>query len=142
MREVHSPSPQPEDPDRAIDPRLEEDPIIFVELIDRQSYQLSYDDAMVAITSNYPGLLPAPHVRKTKKSQLQRLGSPFRHFTYHIHMVFCREDIWDAMPNPQQLANKRHQGRAGQKGRRSGRRRRRKGIIETRSMVVVFLEMY
>ena len=86
MRDVHSPSPQPEDPDRALDPRLEEDPDIFVELIDWQFYQLSCDDAMVAITAYYPGLLPASHVRKTKKSQLQKLGSPFRHFTYHIHM--------------------------------------------------------
>ena len=64
MREIHSPSPQPEDPDRALDPGLEEDPDIFVEL--RQFYQLSCDDAMVAITADYPGLLPASHVRKTK----------------------------------------------------------------------------
>ena len=66
MREIHSPSPQPEDPDRALDPGLEEDPDIFVELIDRQFYQLSRDDAMVAITADYPGLLPASHIRKTK----------------------------------------------------------------------------
>ena len=66
MREVHSPSPQPEDPGRAIDPGLEEDPVIFVEPIDRQFYQLSCDDAMVAITADYPRLLPASHVRKTK----------------------------------------------------------------------------
>ena len=88
IKEVSSPSPQPEDPDRALDSRLEEDPVIFVELIDRQFYQLSCDDAMVAITADYPGLLPASHVRKTKKSQLQKLESPFRHFTYHIYMVF------------------------------------------------------
>ena len=37
-----------------------------MELIDRQFYQLSCDDAMVAITADYPGLLPASHVRKTK----------------------------------------------------------------------------
>ena len=66
MREVHSPPPQPEDPDRALGPGLKEDPDIFVELIDRQFYQLSCDGAMVAITANYPGLLPASHVRKTK----------------------------------------------------------------------------
>ena len=66
MKEVSSPSPQPEDPDRALRPGLEEDPDIFVELIDRQFYQLSCDDAMVAITANYPGLLPALHIRKTK----------------------------------------------------------------------------
>ena len=66
MREVHSPPSQPEDPDRALDPGLEEDPDTFVELIDRTFYQLSCDDAMVAITADYPGLLPASHVRKTK----------------------------------------------------------------------------
>ena len=66
MREVHSSPPQPEDPDRALGPRLEEDPDIFVELIDRQFYQLSCDDAMVAITADYPRPLPASHVRKTK----------------------------------------------------------------------------
>ena len=66
VREVNNPSPQLEDPDRALGPGLEEDPDIFVELIDRQFYQLSYDDAMVAITADYPGLLPASHVRKNK----------------------------------------------------------------------------
>ena len=66
VREVNSPPPQPEDPDRALGPRLEEDPDIFVELIDRQFYQLSCDDAMVAITADYPVLLPPSHVRKTK----------------------------------------------------------------------------
>ena len=66
IKEVSSPSPQPEDPDRALDSGLEEDPVIFVELIDRQFYQLSCDDAMVAITADYTGLLPASHVRKTK----------------------------------------------------------------------------
>ena len=65
MREVHSPSPQPEDPDRALDPELEEDPDRFVELVDRTFYQLSYDDALVAIIADYPGLLPASRVSKT-----------------------------------------------------------------------------
>ena len=66
VREVNSPSPQAEDPDRALGPGLEEDPDIFMELIDQQFYQLSCDDAMVAITADYSGLLPASHVRKTK----------------------------------------------------------------------------
>ena len=66
IKEVSSPSPQPEDPDRALDFGLEEDSVIFVELIDWQFYQLSCDDAMVAITADYPGLLPASHVRKNK----------------------------------------------------------------------------
>ena len=66
MREVHSPSPQPEDLDRALDPGLEEDPDTFVELIDRIFYQLSCDGALVAIIADYLGMLPASHVRKTK----------------------------------------------------------------------------
>ena len=65
MREVHSPPPQPEDPDRALDPGLEEDPDVFVELVDRTFYQLSRDVALVAIIADYPGLLPASHVSKT-----------------------------------------------------------------------------
>ena len=65
MREVHSPSPQPEDPDRALDPGLEDDPDIFVKLVDRTFYQLSCDGALVAIIADYPGLLSASHVSKT-----------------------------------------------------------------------------
>ena len=64
MREVYNPSPQPEDPDRALDRGLEEDPDIFVELIDRTFYQLSCDGTLVAIIADYPGLLPASHVSK------------------------------------------------------------------------------
>ena len=89
IKEVNSPAPQPGDPGRALDPGLEEDPDIFVELIDRQFYQLSYDDAMVAITADYPGLLPASHVRKTKSPNPPK-GSPFIHFTYHTHIVFYK----------------------------------------------------
>ena len=49
MREVSIPPPQPEDPDRALDSGLEEDPDIFVELLDRTFYQLSCNGALVAI---------------------------------------------------------------------------------------------
>ena len=66
MREVHSLPPQPEDPDRALDPGLEEDPDTFVELIDRTFYQLSCDAGLVAIIADYPGMLPASHVSKTR----------------------------------------------------------------------------
>ena len=59
MREVHDPSLQPEEPDRALDPGLQEDPDIFVKLVDRTFYQLSWDGALVAIIADYPGLLPA-----------------------------------------------------------------------------------
>ena len=100
MREVHRPPPQPEDPDRALDPGLEEDPDTFVELIGRTFYQLSCDDTMVAIIADYPGLLPASHVSKTGVP-IFREGSLFLHFTYRTHMVSYREVPRDAMPNPQ-----------------------------------------
>ena len=66
MREIQSPSPQPEDPDRALDPGLEEDPDIFVELGDKVFYQASCDGTLVAIIANYPGLLPISHVSKAE----------------------------------------------------------------------------
>ena len=78
-----------------------------MELIDRQFYQLSCDDAMVAIMANYPGLLPASHIRKTKVPTPKK-GSPFMHFTYRTRMVSYREGLRDAVPNPQRLANKGH----------------------------------
>ena len=84
MREVHSPSPQPEDPDRALDPGLEEDPDTFVELIDRTFYQLSCDGALVAIIADYPGLLPALHVSKTGVPTSEK--DPF--FALHLSHTF------------------------------------------------------
>ena len=62
MREVHSPPPQPEDHNWDLDPGFEEDPDIFVVLEDGVFYQASYDGTEVAITADYPGLLPASHV--------------------------------------------------------------------------------
>ena len=56
---IHSPAPQPEDPGRSIDPASEEDPDIEVELINGVFHQLSIDNALVAITPDYPGLYPA-----------------------------------------------------------------------------------
>jgi hypothetical protein len=100
VREVHSPPPQPEDPDRALDPGLEEDPDTFVELIDRTFYQLSCDGALVAIIADYPGLLPASHVSKTGVPTSEK-DPFFLHFTYRTHMVSYREGPRDAMPNPQ-----------------------------------------
>ena len=54
-----SPAPQPEDPEGSLGPASEEDPDIKVELIDGVFYQLSVDNALVAITADYPGLCPA-----------------------------------------------------------------------------------
>ena len=85
MREVHSPSPQPEDPDRALDPGLKEDPDIFVELIDRTFYQLSCDGALVAIIADYPGLLPASHVSITGVPTSEK--DPF--FALHPPHTYC-----------------------------------------------------
>ena len=64
MKEFNSPSPQPEDPGRALDPGLEEDPNISVEHVNGTFYQASYDSTLVAIIVNYPGLLPVSHVSK------------------------------------------------------------------------------
>ena len=59
---ILSPTPQPEDPGRSLDPASEEDPDIKVELIDGVFHQLSMDNALVAITADYPGLSPASQV--------------------------------------------------------------------------------
>ena len=63
---IHSPAPQPEDPRRTLDPASEEDPDIKVELIDGVFHQLSMDNALVAITTDYPSLSPASQVSTTE----------------------------------------------------------------------------
>ena len=62
VEEINSPPPQPEDPGRSLDPASQEDPNISVELIDGVFHQLSKDNTFVAITADYPGLIPAPQV--------------------------------------------------------------------------------
>ena len=66
MEGIHSPAPQPEDPGRSLDPSSEEDPDIKVEVIDEVFHQLSMDNALVAITADYPGLSPASQVSMTE----------------------------------------------------------------------------
>ena len=66
MKEINSPAPQPEDPERSLDPDSQEDPDLCVELIDGVFHQLSKDNSLVAITADYPGLLPASKVTKTE----------------------------------------------------------------------------
>ena len=44
---IESPTPQPEDPGRSLDPASGEDPNIEVELIDGVFHQLSMDNALV-----------------------------------------------------------------------------------------------
>ena len=63
---IESPTPQPEDPGRSLNPASEEDPDITVELIDGVFHQLSIDNALVAITADYPGLSPASQVSTTE----------------------------------------------------------------------------
>ena len=63
---IESPAPQPEDPGRSLDPASKEDPDIKVELIDGVFHQLSIDNALVAITADYPGLSPASQVSTTE----------------------------------------------------------------------------
>ena len=85
-REVHSPSPQPEDPDRALDHGLEDDPDIFVKLVDRTVYQLSCDGALVAIVADSPGLLPASHVSKTEVP-ISKRDPLFAPYPPHLYCV-------------------------------------------------------
>jgi len=65
VEDMVSPAPQPEDPERSLDPASEEDPDIKVELIDGVFHQLSMDNALVAITADYPGLTTASQVTMT-----------------------------------------------------------------------------
>ena len=60
------PNSTTEDPGRSLDPASEEDPDIKVDLIDGVFHQLSIDNALVAITADYPGLCPASQVSKTE----------------------------------------------------------------------------
>ena len=66
MEGIRSLTPQPEDPERSLDPASKEDPDIKVELIDGVFHQLSMDNALVAITADYPGLFSASQVITTE----------------------------------------------------------------------------
>ena len=66
MKEINSPAPQPEDPERSLDLESQEDPDLCMELINGVFHQLSKDNSLVAITADYPGLLPASKVTKTE----------------------------------------------------------------------------
>ena len=66
VESIHSPDHQPEDPGRSLHPASKEDPDIKEELIDGVFHQLSIDNALVAITADYPGLCPASQVSTTE----------------------------------------------------------------------------
>ena len=62
VKYINSRPPQPEDTERSLNPDSKEDPNISVELIDGVFHQLSKDNTLVAITADYPGLIPASQV--------------------------------------------------------------------------------
>ena len=66
VKEINNPPPQPADPERSLDLDSQEDPDLGVELIDGVFHQLSKDNTLVAITADYPGLLPASQVTETE----------------------------------------------------------------------------
>ena len=72
VKDINSRPPQPEDPERSLDPDSQEDPDICVELIDGAFHQLSRDNTLVAIKADYPGLLPASKVTETEVPVLSR----------------------------------------------------------------------
>ena len=74
VKEISSPPPQPEDPGRSLDPASQEDPDISMELIDGVFHQLSKDNALVAITADYPGLIPASQVTEIE-APVPRIGA-------------------------------------------------------------------
>ena len=89
VKDINSPPPQPEDPERFLDPTSQEDPDISVELIDGVFHQLSIDNALVAITADYPGILPASQVIEIKAQDFK--NDPSMHvFDHLILMVFRR----------------------------------------------------
>ena len=64
--DINNPPPQPEDLEWFLDPTSQEDPDISVELIDGVFHQLSINNALVTITADYPGILPASQVTETE----------------------------------------------------------------------------
>ena len=81
VKDINSRPPQPEDPERSLDPDSEEDPDISVELIDGVFHQLSKDNTLVAITADYPGLIPA--------SQVTEAGVSFPRERLHSRVFRC-----------------------------------------------------
>ena len=65
VKDISSRPPQPEDPERSLNPDSKEDPDISVELIDGVFHQLSKDNTLVAIIADYPGLIQASQVIET-----------------------------------------------------------------------------
>lgn len=134
MEGSDSPSPQPEDPGRACDPGLKEDPDITVELVDGTFYQASCNGALVAIIADYLRLLPASRVSKVETLSSEEDSFLISCLTHKISH-FYRDDHRNAAPSPWGLIDKGHPGQAGSKGRRLGPKRRYKGIVKTCSVI-------
>ena len=66
VKDINSPPPQPEDPEWFLDPTSQKDTDISVELIDGVFHQLSINNALVAITADYPGILATSQVTETE----------------------------------------------------------------------------
>ena len=89
IKDINNPPPQPEDPERLLDLASQEDPDILVELIAGVFHQLSIDNALVAITADYPGILPASQVTETEVQYFENDPSVLI-FYHRIPMVFRR----------------------------------------------------
>ena len=72
VKDINSRPPQPEDPERSLDPDSQEDPDLCVELIDGVFHQFSKDNTLVAITTDYPRLLLASKVTEIEVPVLSR----------------------------------------------------------------------
>src|SRR4051812_33288186 len=127
VKDINSRPPQPEDPERSLDPDSEEDPDISVELIDGVFHQLSKDNTLVAIVADYPGLIPASEVTETGVF-IPLKGIPFsRNPAFLATTVFHRGDSRGGKANLRRLAHEEPQGPVGKKEMQSEPRYRRKG---------------
>ena len=85
-------------------------------LIDGVFHQLSKDNTLVAITADYPGLIPASQVTETGVFIPLKEIPPLRSPVFPTTAVFCRGDFRGRRPNLRRLANEGPQGPVGKKG--------------------------
>lgn len=76
VEKIHCPAPSRENHAHNEDPGFNEDPNIFIELIDGVYCHASLDGSEVAIMADYPGLLPSSDV-STHKTSSQKEPSPW-----------------------------------------------------------------
>ena len=111
-----------------------------MELIDRTFYQLSCDDAMVAIIADYPGLLPASHVRKTGVPTSEKDPFYALHLSYTYDVLQGRPSGRDAEPIVTHQQGTPKPGRLKRKAVRTETPTQRYDT-EPRSVVVIFLKI-